>query len=253
MWGGCEEAHSHITKTAYARMYLADILPELDKLIYLDCDLIIKTSLKELYDIDLNENYIAGVEDIGCTYLGKYWKNVFPYDYFCINTGVLLINLKKWREDKIVQKLLEAGKQGKYKLQLDQELINDVCHEKVIPLDLSWNVQDSFYRNDKIVKTNKNKKYIKYCAKHPKIIHYTEKIKPWKNVLMAKSNEWWYYNQYSSLKAEMTLQQKIKYHLRLFYKIFVYEETEERRIYHILFWTIKINKKNVKEKNDNNL
>ena len=161
---------SHITLTAYSRMKLADLLPDIDKIIYLDCDVIVKSSLNQLFNIDISDYYIGAVEDIGCTFLRKYHKDICPYDFLYINSGVLLINLKKWRDENIPEKLYSTAKSGINHFQHDQEIINIVCHEKCFNLDLSWNVQDSFYRNDNIVKSNDNKKNIKSSAKIRKLL-----------------------------------------------------------------------------------
>lgn len=211
---------SHITLTAYSRMKLADLLPDIDKIIYLDCDVIVKSSLNQLFNIDISDYYIGAVEDIGCTFLRKYHKDICPYDFLYINSGVLLINLKKWRDENIPEKLYSTAKSGINHFQHDQEIINIVCHEKCFNLDLSWNVQDSFYRNDNIVKSNDNKKNIKSSAKNPKIIHYTFNIKPWDNVKMPKANEWWYYNKYSSLPLKISFKQKLSLYLAIFKRFF---------------------------------
>lgn len=199
---------SHITLTAYSRMKLSNLLPNVKKIIYLDCDVIVKSSLNQLFNIDISDYYIAAVEDIGCTFLRKYNKDICPYDFLYINSGVLLINLQKWREDDIAQKLYDTAKSKVNHFQHDQEIINIVCHDKCLPLDVSWNVQDSFFRNDAIVKTNDCVKEIRKAARHPKIIHYTFKLKPWNNISMPKSFDWWYYNKYSTLPLKMSIRQK---------------------------------------------
>ena len=202
---------SHITVTAYFRMKLADLLPEVKKIIYLDCDIIVKTSLKELFDYDLSGKYIAAVEDIGCTYLRKYHNEICPYDFVYVNSGVLLINLEEWRKDNVPAKLYNTAEARINHFQHDQEIINIVCHDKCLLADLSWNVQDSFYRNDAIVKTNNNSEYIKKCSKKPKIIHFTASKKPWNEVSMPAAYEWWYYNKFSPIRLKMTPKQKLKF------------------------------------------
>lgn len=235
----------HITKTAYARIFLPEIVKNEEKIIYLDCDIVVKSSLWELFDTDIKDYYIGAVEDIGCTCLHKLRPDINPYDYFYINTGVLLINLEKWREDNIVGKILEAERLGYSKFQQDQELINVVCHEKCLPLDMSWNVQDSFYRDDVIVKTSERKKNIKYASKHPNIIHYTASAKPWNYVYIPKANDWWYYNKVSPLKRKITVKQKLEYILaKMFVPMFSYKNIYNKKMLRIFGIKITINKKN---------
>lgn len=224
----------HITVTAYFRMKLADLLPDINKIIYLDCDVIVKTSLYDLFETDISGYYIAAVEDIGCTYLRKYRKDICPYDFMYINSGVLLINLEEWRKDNIPEQLFKTAESGVNHFQHDQEIINIVCHDKCLQLDLSWNVQDSFYRNDALVKTNVQAKYIRQCAKNPKIIHYTFKIKPWDEVTMPMAREWWYYNKFSTIPLKMTNSQKLKFWFARYGKIFSVIINDDKFIIKIL-------------------
>ena len=74
----------------------------LDKIIYLDCDSIIADSLEDLDNIDISDYYIAGVQDT----VTNFFKTSIGLnkDDRYINAGMLVINLKKWREDKIEEK-----------------------------------------------------------------------------------------------------------------------------------------------------
>lgn len=235
---------THITLTAYARMKLADLLPEVNKIIYLDCDIIVKSSLKELFAYEISGKYIAAAEDIGCTFLRKYHKDICPYDYCYINSGVLVINLEEWRNNNIPAILYATAKSGINHFQHDQEIINIVCHDKCVPLDLLWNVQDSFYRDDLIVKTHPNAKYIKECARRPKIIHYTFNIKPWENVTMPMAYEWWYYNRFSPFQLKMNKRQKLKFWLTRYDNLFSLRKVNNKFILKILGAKISYSVKN---------
>lgn len=226
---------THITATAYFRMKLADLLPDVKKIIYLDCDIIVKESLQELFDYDLSGKYIAAVEDIGCTYLRKYHKEILPYDFIYINSGVLVINLEEWRKDNIPEKLYITAKSGINHFQHDQEIINIVCHGKCLLVDLSWNVQDSFYKYDEyIFLTHDNNKYIKKCSKKPKIIHFTEAKKPWNDTSMPAAYEWWYYNKFSPSPLKMNNKQKLKFWLARYDSLFSLRKIRNKFILKIL-------------------
>ncbi len=225
---------SHITLTAYFRMKLPTILSDIEKILYLDCDLVVKTSLSKLFYIDISDYYIAAVEDIGCTYCRKYRKDILPYDYLYINSGVLLINLAEWRKYNVHKMLLETAKSGINHFQHDQEIINIVCHDKCLSLDLAWNVQDSFFRDDLIVQTNPNAEYIKECAKKPKIIHYTYLFKPWADVKMPMAKEWWYYNKFTPEPMKMNIVQKIDFFCPFLWNIFSVKKINNKIIIRIL-------------------
>ena len=69
------KTHSYLTIAAYYRLKLASLLPEVKKVIYFDCDIIVNSSLKDLYETNLQENIIAGVLDIRVKHKRK-WKKI---------------------------------------------------------------------------------------------------------------------------------------------------------------------------------
>lgn len=90
----------------YTRLILPSLLPDdVETILFLDCDIICSDSLRDLNKIDISEYYLGAVEE-STNYIIK--KNAYLSEedqYF--NAGVLLINLKKWREDKIEDVLLD--------------------------------------------------------------------------------------------------------------------------------------------------
>ncbi len=185
----CKVGDLHISITGYYRFMIAELMPKIDKIIYLDCDILVEKSLSDLYKINIDDYYIGAVEDVGYAH----WRQTNPemiHKFFYINSGVLLINAKKWREDNIGQKLLDyaiAGENIGYGQ--DQPVINVICKEKCLPLDYKWNVQDSFYRPGVEVSTNKNKKAILEAAKNPFVLHFTAPVKPWNNYITLPKGE----------------------------------------------------------------
>ncbi len=221
----CPTFNNHITITMYYRYKIANLLPLINKIIYLDCDVIVKQSLKELFSINLNNNIIGAVEDIGYTSLQKNGSKHYIFKGFYINSGILLIDLKKWRENNIEQNLFEFTQNNIDKISIgDQDVINGVLKDRIYPIDYKWNVQDSFYRyKNNEVKQHINKFEIIKASKRPAIIHYTFKYKPWNCVKMPRSYDWWYYNKYSPFLEKKSLTQYyvlwIKYILKGFFSI----------------------------------
>ena len=154
--------HKYISLVTYYRLRLSEILTEVDRIIYLDCDTIVNCSLSDLFNTELNENYMAGVIDIRVKYKPK-WKNKIY-----VNAGMLLMDLEKIRRDNIEEKFLLYAKKhfGEIKTG-DQDIINFVLGEKIKILDDLWNVQVSSF----LSRSNFTKK--------PKIIHYVARKKPW--------------------------------------------------------------------------
>lgn len=155
------------------------ILPEVvrvDKLIYFDCDIVVNSSLKELWNTDLEDSYIAAVEDAN----GKKYSRKFrlkPWTKF-FNSGVMVINCKKWRENKISKQALEFAMQHTgTKLGLDQNVLNKLFEGEVKFLDLKWNLQ---YCPINIWATFSDSEEYKNAINNPAIIHFVGDFKPWK-------------------------------------------------------------------------
>lgn len=136
----------HISTAAYYRLLLPEVLPDIEKIIYLDCDVQVKGSLNELFNINLGENFIGAVKDIGSEKLCKYW-NLNEY----YNSGVLLLDLNKLRKIKFTQNLTNYINQYDSKLLYpDQDIINLYFKHQIKPLDQKWNFQClHFYRKFK--------------------------------------------------------------------------------------------------------
>ncbi len=165
---------SHFTLATYYRYVIPSMLQSLSKLIYLDCDLIVNSDIEELYNIDLEDNYIGAVQDIiGRENQLRLVLNMF--NYYC-NAGVLVMNLTKMREDNIQAKLIKCTEDKKdVILWQDQDVINIVLEGKIKYLDLAWNLQ-YFYPGEYMDFDNFE---FEQAEKNPKIIHFIGHIKPW--------------------------------------------------------------------------
>lgn len=159
----------YIKIETYYRFILADVLTEYDKVLYLDADLIVNGSIEPLFNTDIKDYYFAGVEErclYGTDYIEKTLK--LSHDDLYVNAGVLLCNLKKIREDNLVEKLFFAAETLKEFIKYDdQDVINIVCRKKIKQLDCKYNFTP-FHLYELWSK--------KYDAV---IIHYTGMYKPW--------------------------------------------------------------------------
>lgn len=91
--------HGHVSKAALCKMLLPDLLPDIDKVIYLDSDMLVMDSLSKLFFIDLENKYAAVVRDfIGEKYQSR---NIVLNTKYYFNSGMMLLNLKKMRENGI--------------------------------------------------------------------------------------------------------------------------------------------------------
>ena len=175
----------YVSAAALLKFDLADILTGLDRVLYLDSDILILEDLRELFWTDLTDVYAAVVRDMAGTLGESHHKKMGHDDYF--NSGVMLLNLKRMREHKIPQALLENKIHEKWHSFMDQDVFNDTFAQEVRFLPPKYNLMASnlkiggftadqfagFYR----LPVDEAEEIIE----HPHILHMTNYIKPWKS------------------------------------------------------------------------
>ncbi len=170
------------TVTALLKFYIVNILVDLDKVLYLDGDVLIQKSIDELYKWDIKDVYMAAVDDMG--HNGRMIiqiKKKYNLQHY-VNTGVLLLNLKKMREDDLCQKLVS------YRITqndnfMDQDAINAVVADKCNILPIKYNYLAFDYQKDNLIECVGGFYLNKYssmreCVEDMSIVHLVRK--PWK-------------------------------------------------------------------------
>ena len=175
---------------SFSRLYLGSLLPkEVKRVLYLDCDVICDGSLKELYEMDLGDSIVAGV----CDCLSKYY-----YDFFHLydgnqyhNSGMLLIDLEKYREENIESKVTKfMNDNNGYVFFMEQTVVNCVLKGKFKTIDLKYNYYSMAaklsYSKLKMLRHPYNyysKEEYLAARENPLIIHYTSSFflvnRPW--------------------------------------------------------------------------
>lgn len=126
------------TKMSYLRCYFSKVLNE-DKILYLDVDTLVDDNIQELWELDLEDNAIAGVHEPG--EWNKY-LNTYGLDDTYINSGVLLMDLKKIREEKLDDSMIYLLNNNKYAFP-DQDVINLVCRNRIYQLSNIYNSSET--------------------------------------------------------------------------------------------------------------
>ena len=208
------------TEAASFRLLLPELLPEYDSLVYLDCDVIVRQDLAGLYaQTDLGDNYLGVVFEAPIENQAERFRALGcdPRRYF--NSGVLLMNLKTMREEKVSRKLLEACKVPYLEFP-DQDALNQVCRGRVLPLSPLYNGIRTFflpqYRPDFEREYPQDGLWEK--VQREATIHYTGG-KPWQ-MLTVQFAAWWrtYDALPEEIKAEWTAPAKVQ-RLWRFYRI----------------------------------
>ncbi|MEC4815694.1 MAG: glycosyltransferase family 8 protein [Scytonema sp. PMC 1069.18] len=177
-----------ITIAAYYRLLIPHLLPNsFTKAIYLDSDLIVRGNLEELWNIDIGENYLLAAQDMGAPYVSSsrglinYQALGIPKDCKYFNSGVLVLNLKKWREDNMSDRVIEYLKQNKdYIRWHDQDGLNAVLAGKWGELDPRWNQMPYIFKFVSWQESPFNQEVYNALIHDPYIVHFSTREKPWK-------------------------------------------------------------------------
>ena len=192
---GCNTFGEHQGYATYYRLLLARFLPkEIEKVLYLDTDMLAQGDIRECFSIDLGENIVGAVLDVSA------WHNnrvIIPREKYIhlpsftinsnyyFNSGFLLINLKAWRQYDVESQCIQVMKEYKV-LCPDQDALHRVIQDKVVFLGLEWNVfVEGIYNQN--IHSNFNTEEYKIAISHCKIYHYVS-FKPWNNATQYIQN-----------------------------------------------------------------
>lgn len=187
-----------LTKAAYYRILLPEILDEtIEKILYVDCDIIILDRIVDIFGVNIEKYALAACID-ACPYSSVHRNQLglSMTDYaFC--SGLMLINLKYWRAQRAVEKLLEFSKKDRNPVFLhDQDSLNYVFKNQWLVLPPRWNRGVmSFFQ---IQPGERQFDFEEYDAT-PKLIHYASNFaKPWYDVSFPERG---YYLKYLKLSG----------------------------------------------------
>ena len=170
----------HITSSAYYRLFLTDILPNtIDKVLYLDSDIIINGDISELWENDITNFAVGAIPDMDEGNLNIYRRLQYSPKLGYFNSGVLLINLRYWRENNLLKAYLEFWKDYPDRVVYhDQDILNYVLREQKKHLPLKYNVQMPALF--KVVNISwEYDEQLQEALARPVVIHYTTSEKPW--------------------------------------------------------------------------
>lgn len=188
------------SEAASFRLLLPEILTEYEKILYIDCDVVVRNSLAKLYDnTDLGDNLLAAVYEAPIEKQGERWAALgcSPQEYF--NSGFLIMNLAQMRKEGTSRKLID-GLKTDYLEFPDQDVLNQVCKGRVLALPPIYNSIRTFFLPQ--YKSDFLRQYAESdwdAVQSYGTIHYTGG-KPW-NILSVKFGEWW--RTYRSLPQEI--------------------------------------------------
>lgn len=182
----------HISIATYYRLLIPKLLPgHIDKVIYFDCDIVVRHKLDELWNYPISNYATGAVYQIASRTCADAKRLKYPASYGYFNAGVLLINLDYWRANQISEKLFEfLNKEKETIIYHDQDALNGVLFDQCVQLPIKWNMLTIFFMKttlsindfDKgvvINDYNEYKKQILLVKDDPTVIHFVSKPKPW--------------------------------------------------------------------------
>ena len=179
----CLCLRDYYTDAIYYRLFIVGLFPEYDKAVYLDSDTVILGDIADLYNADLGNNYIGAVTDqvvSSVPVFQDYTKKTLGIageKYF--NSGVILMNLKKFREENFYDQFYKLLSAYPFRVAPDQDCLNVICKGKVKYFAKEW-----------------NKMPISGETSQPiKIVHYNLAEKPWHYEGIAHAEYFWEYAQ----------------------------------------------------------
>jgi lipopolysaccharide biosynthesis glycosyltransferase len=193
----------HVTPAAYLRLLTAEMLPDfVTRAIYLDPDVLVCDDLTWLWELPLDDRYCLAVPDIACPYVDaeagcENFRLANPYlaafrpipnyrdlgldpasEYF--NSGVMVLNLARWREDQVAAQLLDCLESNREHVWCwDQYALNVVFHQSWGRLPLRWNQGAHMLDYPSPERSPVDPEEFRRMRDDPAIIHFTTEFKPW--------------------------------------------------------------------------
>ena len=193
----------HISTPTFYRLRLPSLLPDVEKCIYLDTDVVVCRDLSGLYGTELGGCCLAGVRALSFYSFpspgaGEHHARRLglPDMEHYVNAGVLLMDLRKMRERNLEERFEEALGRG-YAVQ-DQDVLNVVCAGHVMNLPFRYNVMTKYpvdddgawARSEGLQRALPEAEWDE-GRKDPVVLHFADSIKPWDDPHSPLAFRWW--------------------------------------------------------------
>ena len=195
-FGDMLHLRDYYTKTTYYRFFIPALFPQYERGLYLDCDIVVKGDISQLYNVALGGNILAAAPEevmLMVDVFGTYVEAVLEVprnEYF--SAGILVMNLEKMRRVALEEQFVEILGRRTFRVTQDQDYLNVLCRGDFLMLDSGWNKTACY---DAPVDTPVN------------IIHYKINWKPWHYKGVRFEEDFWHY-------AEMTPYADMLYAMR---------------------------------------
>lgn len=159
----------YYSNTTYYRLFIAEMFPELKKALYIDSDTIVKGDISELFLYDIESYDLAACHEQAMVQVdgyGTYAEKCVGVDRNAFfNAGMILINCRRFREKKVLEKFVNLLGVYNFRVTQDEDYLNLICKDHVLFLPQIWNTEVFGEIDDPI----------EDC----RILHYIMVSKPW--------------------------------------------------------------------------
>ena len=192
--------------TTFARLFLDDLLPcEVEKVLYLDSDIIICNTIKDFWNVDVEDCLLAAVPEVYMPHDKKAHIGLEKDDIY-YNAGVLLINRKRWKKENLKDYFLKYYQEmGGSLLYNDQDIINHCCKNRIVSVHPKYNFEPNVYYFPYFYLKRINRHYFagskkeyKEMIKNPTTIHFLGDERPWVKGNKNPYSEFFYFYQKES-------------------------------------------------------
>ena len=185
------------TPAALLKFSLGELLPDLDKVLYLDGDILVRKNLAPIFDLDLGEKVLAAAPDTGVI---SFPRPIHAEVKRYFNSGVMLLNLKKMRAEDYAARLVAAKRGDSERALMDQDVFNRVCDGKALPLPprancLLVNLARAF-GHGLFAMADFNRRFgtdyrgLAAFGEDALLVHFSSKDKPWFSPDVPFAGEW---------------------------------------------------------------
>ena len=192
----------------YFKILAPFVLRNYRKLVVLDSDTILKRDIADLFETDLDGFSVGAVTDIvwhgfyrndinlACNgNIKEYCRNILtmknPFHY--VNSGVLLFDAEKYRQELSVEKILDTAKSAPFEI-ADQDILNLLMEERIMQIDPAWNVylpvNPAVCGAIEIAPVQDRERFEK-AYDQPYLLHWAAKPKPWEWPDVICGGDWW--------------------------------------------------------------
>lgn len=191
--GDALHTRDYYSKTTYYRLFIPNMFPQFDKVLYLDCDIAVQGDISELYNTELGSNYVGAITDEAVAIVPEFiayadkFLGVPTPKYF--NAGILLMNLKRLREIHFESKFVNLISSYTFYVAQDQDYLNVICKDHVTYISKVWNKMpfaDSSLKLEDL-----------------KLIHYNLSYKPWHYEDILYQETFWKYAKQAGVEDTM--------------------------------------------------